>query len=288
MKIRSFAKLNLGLEVVRKRSDGYHDIKTLFQWISLHDILEFREHPTEIRLRGNDPSVPWDEKNLVFKAAKLLRDRCGVSRGVEISVGKNIPPGRGLGGGSSNAAATLLALNKVWGLGLSPRDLGEAGSKLGADVPYFFEGGLCLGEERGDRLVRLPDLPRLSCVLVLPAFPVSTAWIYTNLLPSSLTSEIKDSRISRFLETREFGFLENRLEDTIFSFFPQLKEFKSLFRNQGAELSLVTGTGSAVFGLFRDFGKAEKSFAEMKRRARAVLVETLPREQGWSGLYAGV
>lgn len=288
MKIKSFAKINLGLEVVRKRLDGYHDIKTLFQWVGLHDVLEFQDHPAGIRLGGNDPSIPWDESNLIFRAVKLLQDRFAISRGIEISVEKNIPQGRGLGGGSSNAAATLLALNKVWELGLSTRDLGELGARLGADVAYFFEGGLCLGEERGDRLTPLPDLPRLSCVLVLPDFPVSTAWIYTNLLPSSLTSESKDSRISRFLETREFGFLENRLEDTIFSFFPQLKEFKSLFRNQGAELSLVTGTGSAVYGLFRDLGSAEKSFTEMKRRATAALVETLPREQGLSELYAGV
>lgn len=288
MKIRSFAKINLGLEVVRKRPDGYHDIRTLFQWISLSDLLEFRTlASSEIRLQGSDPSIPWDESNLVFKAVKLLKDRFGVSAGIEIHVEKNIPAGRGLAGGSSNAAVTLYALNKIWGLGLSKPEIADLGKTLGADVPFFFEGGLCLGEERGDKLWPLPDLPCLPLVLVLPPFPVSTALIYANLLLSSLTSAGKDSKISRFLETREFGFLENNLEDTIFSFYPQLIEVKSLFGKQGAELSLVTGSGSAVYGLFRDRAKAEQSLAAMKMRGAAVLVETLTREQGWRELEAG-
>ena len=288
MKIRSFAKINLGLEIVRKRPDGYHDIRTLFQWIGLFDVLHFQDQPAaEIRLEGNDPSVPWDETNLILRAARSLRARAGVSRGVAIRVEKNIPAGRGLGGGSSNAAATLRALNRLWGLGLDREELIGLGRGLGADVAYFFEGGLCLGEERGDRLTPLPDLPNLPLVLAFPPFPVPTARIYAHLTPSSLTSAGKDSKISGFLETRHFGFLENRLEETIFSFYPQLNEYKSLFRNQGAELSLVTGSGSAVYGLFRDRAAAERSLAAMKTRGAAVLVETLTREQGWSELEAG-
>ena len=289
MRISSLAKINLGLEVVRKRPDGYHDIKTLFQWISFCDTLEFEVRSLPgIRLRGNDPSLAWDESNLIHRAAALLAERFGVSAGIEIRVEKNIPAGRGLAGGSGNAAATLYALNKIWGLGLARDELAIFAKALGADVAYFLEGGLCLGEERGDKLTRLPDLPNLPLVLALPPFPVSTAMIYKNLLPSTLTSAAKDSKISGFLETREFGFLENRLEETIFSFYPQLQEFKSLFRNQGAELSLVTGSGSAVYGLFRDRAKAEQCLAEMKRLGGAVLVETVTREQGWKALDAGV
>jgi 4-diphosphocytidyl-2-C-methyl-D-erythritol kinase len=207
---------------------------------------------------------------------------------MHIIVDKKIPAGRGLAGGSSNAAMTLCALNKLWGLKLTGPELAGLGSRLGADVAYFFTGGLCLGEERGDKITPLPDMPPLNCVLVLPSFPISTAMIYGRLLPSSLTSEDKDSKIMRFLDAGEVGFLENRLEETIFSFYPQLKEIKSLFRDQGAELSLVTGSGSAVFGLFPDRAQAEKCLRIMKTHCDALLVETVSRERGWRELEAGV
>ena len=289
MKIRSLAKINLGLEVIRKRPDGYHDIRTLFQWIDLWDTLEFTPRGDgEISLQGNDESIPWDASNLVFRAARLLREQAGVNSGVHITVDKKIPAGRGLAGGSSNAAMTLYGLHRMWGLSLSGQKLAGLGSQLGADVPYFFTGGLCLGEERGDRITPLSDLPKMACVLALPPFPVSTAMIYRRLLPSALTSDDKDSKIVRFLEAGEFGFLENRLEDTIFRFYPQLKDIKSLFRDQGAELSLVTGSGSAVFGLFPDREKAEQSLKEMRKHGAALLAETVSRKKGWSELEAGV
>ena len=289
MTIKSFAKINLGLEIIGKRPEGYHDIRTLFQWVDLWDDFEFRPLPSkDIRLRGNDPTIPWDETNLIFKAAKLLQARFGPPGGVEISVTKNIPAGRGLGGGSSNAATAIFTLARLWELGLSRDDMADLGKELGADVAYFFFGGLCLGEERGDRLTELPDLPRLPVVLAFPPFPVSTALIYGELDFSSLTSKAQHSKIMRFLETRELGVLENRLEDTIFRLYPQLRDYKSLFRNHGAELSLVTGSGSAVYGIFRDSGKAERCLADLRKRGAAVLVETVTRLQGWNELEAGV
>lgn len=289
MKLKSFAKINLGLEVIRRRPDGYHDIRTIFQWIDLCDRLEFSSlGKDEVVLEGNDPSIPWDETNLIFRAALLLRGRASVKDGIRIVVDKQIPPGRGLAGGSSNAAMTLYALNKLWGLNLSKPDLAGLGKRLGSDVAYFLEGGLCLGEDRGERITPLPDLPRLACVLALPPFPISTAMIYGRLLPSALTSDVKVSKIMRFLETGEFGFLENTLEETIFSFYPRLNEIKSLFRDQGAALSLVTGSGSAVFGLFPDREKAGECLRVMKRHGDAFLAETVSRERGWREIEAGV
>jgi len=288
MKIKSFAKINLGLEVIKKRKDSYHEIKTLFQTIDLFDILDFSQALSdEICLEGDDETIPWDRNNLIFKAALLLKEQYNVSTGIRVNVTKNIPAGRGLGGGSSNAAMTLYALNKRWGLGLKKKDLIELGKKLGADVPFFFEGGLCLGLERGDKIVPLEELPPLPCVLALPPFSISTANIYGHF-PSSLTSKDKDSKINEFLETREFGFLENRLEETIFSLYPQLKDIKSLFQNQEAELSLVSGTGSAVFGLYREREKAEKGLEELKKASSSLLVETLSRESYWNRVSAGV
>jgi 4-diphosphocytidyl-2-C-methyl-D-erythritol kinase len=278
VRIEARAKVNLGLEVLRKRPDGYHDIRTLFQEIGLADLLEIEDAPgPEIRLEGDDPSVPWDETNLVHRAARALRERTGTDRGAVLRVSKRIPTGGGLGGGSADAAAALSGLNEVWATGLSRDALADLGRGLGADVPFFLHGGLCLGEQRGDCLTELADLTPRFVVLALPPFSVSTALIYRSLPPSALTSDEKDSKISRFLRTGELGSLENRLEETIFRLFPELHVYPAQFRYHGAELSLVTGSGSAVFGLFRDRESAERCLADMRSRSEAVLVETVPR-----------
>lgn len=288
MKISSFAKINLGLEVLGKRPDGTHDILTLFQSVDLADVLEFVPTPgRDIRLSGNDPSVPWDRRNLVHRAAELLRSETGKGSGVRIEVAKSIPAGRGLGGGSSNAAMTLVGLNILWGLNLGKADLAGLGKRLGADVPYFLEGGLCLGEERGDRLTPLPDLPPVFCLLAFPPFSIGTAGIYAAWRPS-LTSDAKPSKIKRFLENKDFGLLENQLEETIFRSHPQLEEFKRFFQGQGAEASLVSGTGSAVFGLFAEKEKALGGWRELRKMAPALVVKSLPRETYWRRLRAGV
>jgi 4-diphosphocytidyl-2-C-methyl-D-erythritol kinase len=286
MKYRSFAKINLGLEVLGKREDGYHEIRTLFQAVDLGDILEF--HPLaerEIRLSGTDASIPWDERNLVHRAARLLQQDFPKAGGVEVLVTKNIAAGKGLGGGSSNAAMTLFALNRLWALGLDRSRLQEYSRRLGADVPYFLEGGLCLGEGRGDMVTPLPELPLHYCVLVLPPFPILTSDIYGRL---RLTSPAEDSKMNRFLARREFGLLKNKLEETVFSLYPRLKAIKSSFLQKGAVLSLVSGTGSAVFGLFEDREKAARALAELGRTEKALLVETLSRERYWKRATAGV
>ena len=288
MKISSFAKINLGLEVLRKRPDGYHDILTLFQSVDLADVLDFV--PTagrDIQLSGNDPSVPWDGRNLVYRSAELLRSETGKGGGVRIEVAKSIPAGKGLGGGSSNAAMTLLGLNILWDLHLGKDDLAELGKRLGADVPYFLEGGLCLGEDRGDHLTPLQDLPPLFCLLALPPFSIGTAGIYAGWRPS-LTSDAKASKIKRFLENKDFGLLENQLEETIFRSHPQLEEFKRFLQGQGAEASLVIGTGSTVFGLFAEKEKALGGWRELRKIIPALVVKSLPRETYWRRLRAGV
>jgi 4-diphosphocytidyl-2-C-methyl-D-erythritol kinase len=286
MKLRSFAKINLGIEVLGKRDDGYHEIRTFFQAIEFSDILEFRPlAEREIRLSGTDASIPWDERNLVHRAARLLQQDFSKVGGVEVLVTKNVPAGKGLGGGSSNAAMTLFALNGLWELGLDRVRLQEYGRRLGADVPYFLEGGLCLGESRGDVITPLPDLPVHYCVLALPSFPILSSDIYGRL---RLTSPAEDSKMNRFLARREFGLLENKLEETVFSLYPRLKAIKRSFLHKEAVLSLVSGTGSAVFGLFEDREKAARALAELGRTEEALLVETLSRERYWKRATAGV
>lgn len=288
MRIRSYAKINLALEMGGKRKDNYHEITTLFQTIDFYDVLEFRPIPQDkIFLKGNDESISWGEENLIHQAAVLLKKLFRLSQGIEILVRKDIPAGRGLGGGSSNAAMALYALNKVWALGLGKNDLMDLGKELGADVPFFLEGGFCLGSGRGDEITPLADLPPLFCVLVLPNYTIPTGSVYEQHR-LSLTSNDKDSKIIRFLESRDFGLLENDLEETVFYIYPQIKTIKSLFQSLESDLSLVTGTGSAVFGLFLEREKAEKGFEEIEKRETSLLIETLSRERYWKNVEAGV
>lgn len=288
MRIRSFAKINLGIEVLRKRDDGYHEIRTLFQTINFFDVLEFiPSRSGKILLHGDDHSIPWNEDNLIYKAAASLREEGGISEGIEIHTSKNIPPGKGLGGGSSNAAMTLHALNKIWALNLQKAELMELGRSLGADIPYFLEGGLCLGTGAGDVISPLEDLPSMFCLLGLPALSIPTSDIYKQVR-LFLTSRDKDSKIIRFLNSRDFRFLENKLEEPVFRLYPQIKETKSLFQSLRPELSLVSGTGAAVFGLFSDRKKAEEGLEELKLELPTLLVETLPRLDYWDRVNAGV
>ncbi|MBN2199998.1 MAG: 4-(cytidine 5'-diphospho)-2-C-methyl-D-erythritol kinase [Candidatus Aminicenantes bacterium] len=296
MKIKSFAKINFGLEVLGRRPDGYHDIRTLFQSVSLHDeLFFFPDRSGRILVRGDAPDIPWDESNLIHRAARALRVAFPGAEGVRIEVRKRVPAGKGLGGGSANAAMALLVLNRLWGLGLDRAALTEIGRGLGADVPYFFEGGLCLGEDRGDRISPLEDLPPRPLVLVLPPFSCPTAEIYGRHRPgragaseAKLTSGREDSKIVRFFNERDLRFLENDLEATVFRFHPRLQDIKALLQSRGAELSLVTGSGSAVFGVFRERRKAEDARKEAERLFPAVLAETVPRERYGREIRAGV
>jgi 4-diphosphocytidyl-2-C-methyl-D-erythritol kinase len=288
MRVRSFAKINLGLEILSKREDGYHEIRTMFQSVDLNDILEFRPlRQNKILLEGNDDTIPWDESNLIYRAGRLLKDRFKLKTGVHVLVEKNIPAGKGLGGGSSNAATTLWVLNRMWNLGLEKGDLMDLGRFLGADVPYFFEGGLCLGEETGDHISPLEDIPLHLCVLALPSFSLSTAAVYQQV-PSSLTSQDKDSKIIKFLDSRNISLLVNDLEEIVFRIHPQIEVIKNLFQAKGSKLSLVSGSGSSVFGLFREKEKAEGALRMLSKEYDMVLAQTLSREGYWRKKDAGV
>jgi 4-diphosphocytidyl-2-C-methyl-D-erythritol kinase len=288
MRYRSFAKINLGIEVLGKRDDGYHEIRTLFQTVSLFDQLTFFPRArNEIILKGDDKTIPWNGANLIHKAAVLLKQRHGIETGVEIHVTKKIPAGKGLGGGSSNAAITLLALNQLWRLQLEKEAFRDLGVLLGADVPFFFEGGLCLGQGIGEDLDVLEDLDPCFCVLAFPSFSISTASAY-NGFSASLTSQDKDSKIIKFLDSRDLGFLENDLEEIAFRTHPQIKAIKNLIQKQGSELCLMSGSGSAVFGLFRQKEMAEKTRRMLEREQSAVVVTTLSRADYWRELRTGV
>ena len=286
-RVRAHAKINLGLEVVRKRTDGYHDLCTLFQSVDFFDSLTFfPDDSGRIVLEGTDPSVPWNEENLIYKAARVMQNRVGESAGVRIHVVKNIPAGKGLGGGSSDAAMTLYSLNRLWGLAADKNELKEMAKGLGADVPYFLEGGLCLGRARGDDLTLLDDPGSQWVLLVLPELFIKTSSVFGRLAP--LTSRGKESKIIRFLETRDYGVLENTLEETVFTLHPSIEEIKRLFYKLEAELSLMCGSGSAVFGLFRDRGRALRAQERLGAEYTVHLVQTLSRPKYWNSIEVGV
>ncbi len=288
MQVRSFAKINLGLEVLGKRPDGYHEIRTLFQSIDFHDILSFRaRRENRIELTGTDTRISWGKDNLVYRAASLLAQRYARDQGAVIHVIKNIPPGTGLGGGSSNAAMTLWALNQLWSLGLDRTSLMELGAELGSDVSYFLQGGLCLGTGRGEKLQPLKDLTRQTGLLILPRLSVSTALVYGHHRVS-LTSKSKGSKIMQFLKSSQLHGLDNDLEETVFSFYPVIKESKRRLLGLKPALSLLSGSGSAVFGLFQNLAEVQRARQVLQGQCRVHMMETLSRDRYWESVSAGV
>jgi 4-diphosphocytidyl-2-C-methyl-D-erythritol kinase len=289
LRIRSFAKVNLALAVLGRRGDGYHDIETVFQGICLRDDgtrrvlsdeIEFHPAPPPAEAAGRIelaceemPGVA-PEDNLVWKAAAALRAQApaGVA-GVRIVLRKRIPSGAGLGGGSGDAAATLLGLRRFWGLAVTDAALQGIAEGLGSDVPFFLAGGTALGTGRGERLVALPDRPAEHLVVVFPGVEVSTATAYRALNRGNLplTSGGLDPRIQRFLDSAKDGGSSpagffNDFETVILPAHPEIAEAKSLLDRLGAAATLLSGSGSSVFGFFSD----EESACAASRSVKAV------------------
>ncbi len=254
------AKLNLTLEVLGQRPDGYHEIRSVFLAVSLADELRFAPRGDgRIVLDCNDPHLPVDEHNLVVKAALLLRTTSGLpaATGASITVRKNIPVGAGLGGGSSDAAASLLALNRLWDAGASPDELARMGADVGSDVPFFILARSALVSGRGE-LIAPAAFPRpYHFVLVYPGFPVSTAWAYRALrLELTKRPEYSKMLLSRCLAGAPpdeiAGLLHNDFEPTVAARHPNVARAKQDLLRAGACGALMSGSGSAVFGIFPD------------------------------------
>lgn len=269
--VPSYAKINLGLEVLGTRQDGYHELRTIFQTIDLHDDVRLRLQPSEITVRCEHALVPNDATNLAARAAEALRRFAQRHDGVEITITKRIPVAGGLGGGSSNAAATLIGLDRLWKLKLGPDGLHAIAARLGADVPYFLTGGTALGLARGDEIYPLNMQVRAHVVVVDPDRPVSTAAVFRRV-DAELTPRENSYTIFRFVSRHlagglAFGVLKNDLERAALEEAPELaskvERIRSVLTREGAHLALLSGSGSAFFGLFDDSLRA--------RRARAAL-----------------
>ncbi|MCE5266160.1 MAG: 4-(cytidine 5'-diphospho)-2-C-methyl-D-erythritol kinase [Deltaproteobacteria bacterium] len=254
------AKINLYLRVLRKREDGYHDILSLMQKISLSDEMTFAGGGG-IAVHCPGTALPEDEGNIVYRAAAAFFDRIGTPPGIDITIRKRIPIAAGLGGGSSNAATTLMTLNKMHGSPLSREELMKMGSRLGADVPFFIFGDTAWACGIGDRFPESPCLPPLWFVLVNPGFEISTKWVYQEL-NLGLTKGGINYSIPRFSTTEDLiRGLTNDLERVTTRLHPVLDQIKALLLENGARGALMSGSGPTVFGVFTDretAGRAEK------------------------------
>jgi 4-diphosphocytidyl-2-C-methyl-D-erythritol kinase len=288
IQLPSYAKVNLGLEVLGLRDDGFHELRTLFQTIDLHDDLVLRPRDEGVVVVCDHPLVPTDGTNLAARAAEDLRRYAGVERGVEIEIRKRLPVGGGLGGGSSNAAAALLGLDRLWGLGLGPAGLHPLARRLGADVPFFLVGGTALGLARGDEIYPLRQQLEAHLVVVDPGIHVSTARVFARVDAGLTPRENSNSIfyfVSRELEgSGAFRLLVNDLEAAALEEAPALREkggqIRAVLAGAGAHLSALSGSGSCWFGLFESAGAAGRARRALASGGfRAHLARTLTFDQ---------
>jgi 4-diphosphocytidyl-2-C-methyl-D-erythritol kinase len=288
LRVRSYAKINLGLEILGPRQDGYHELRTIFQTIDLHDDIVLRPRPRGFSVHCRHRSVPRGRSNLAVRAAEELSRYAQVPGGLEIAITKRIPVAGGLGGGSSNAASVLMGLDRMWRVGLGPGGLHRLARRLGADVPYFLLGGTALGLGRGDEVYPLRRQLRAWAVLVDPGLPVSTARVFSRI-DGSLTPRENSTSIFHFV-SRElegvggFRLLVNELEEAAMEEAPALRErverIRHVLRGEGARLAALSGSGSTFFGLFGGAREARRAGAALESCGFPSLVaRTLTLEQ---------
>lgn len=270
MRLRALAKINLGLDVVRKREDGYHEVRMIMQTIKMYDQLDMQKGKQPgIRLKTNLPYLPVNENNLVYKASKLLMDEFRIREGLVIDLKKVIPVAAGMAGGSSDAAAAMMGVNKMFGLGLSRQELMQRAKMIGADVPYCILRGTALAEGIGEKLTRLPPMPQGYVLIGKPGISVSTKFVYGNLNAADLTSHPDIDGMIAALKAQDFygvaSRMENVLETVTIPAYPVIADIKRKMIDWGAVNSLMSGSGPTVFGLFDDKEKAEYAHTHLKK-----------------------
>ena len=263
VRVLSPAKINLFLEILGERPDGYHEIRTLMQLVDLADeiLLKEAEAGIELRITGLATGVPESEENLVWRAARLFLQQMGSGGGVSISLYKRIPVGGGLGGGSSNAAATLWGMRALSGLPISMSQLREWALLLGSDVPFFFTSGCALAEGRGEVLSEV-RLPRRWTVIIFPGFGISTEWVYSRKKFKLTKGERKGKNICLRTTPSGEGIRQphiNELEEVVHEKYPLIDDLKAALLDSGAKMALMSGSGSSVYGIFDDRERAKEA-----------------------------
>jgi 4-diphosphocytidyl-2-C-methyl-D-erythritol kinase len=268
---RAYAKINLGLLVLEKRPDGYHTIETVFHRVGLFDEISLDAAP-DIVVESSSPNAPGDERNICFKAARLLQAQLKIRSGVKISIQKNIPVGAGLGGGSSDAAAVLLHLPAFWSRTVGEQQLSSLAIQLGSDVPYFLKAGSAHARGRGEILTHVPlDIP-YSILLCNPGIHVSTAWAYQRVTSRNRSADLATIVRKGMNDPKCLQEIENDFESTVLEAYPVVREVKRIMMDNGATFSLMTGSGSTVFGLYAGIERAEQTSHVLEARGFQVHV----------------
>lgn len=291
MQIRAMAKINLSLDVLRKREDGYHEVRMIMQMVDMYDTVRlYSTKQPGIRLTTNLPYIPRDENNLAFKGAKLLMEECEVRRGLTIRLDKFIPVAAGLAGGSSDAAATMIGVNRLFHLGFSKEELMKRAAKIGADVPYCVMKGTALSEGIGEILTPLPPMPDSYILLCKPNISVSTRDVYGNLHADELTLHPDVDGAIEALKAKDLKKLTdptcmfNVLETVTASRYPVIPEIEAEMMSLGALRAMMSGSGPTVFGVFDNKEKAEKARAYLKEKrptARTFLTWPAQEDKEW-------
>lgn len=267
--LKALAKINLGLDVVRRREDGYHEVRMIMQTIQLYDRLDIkRTQEPGIQIQTNLSFLPVNENNLIYKAAKLLMDEFSITDGVSVKLDKRIPVAAGMAGGSTDAAAMLIGVNRLFSLGLTKRQLMERGVQIGADVPYCIMRGTVLAEGIGEALSPLPPMVKCPVLVAKPSISVSTKFVYQNLKLDDTTIHPDIDRLIDDIKAKNLhdiaAHMGNVLETVTIPNYPVIDEIKKHMLSNGAVGAMMSGSGPTVFGLFDDEDTAKKAYKAMR------------------------
>lgn len=277
LQLKAYGKINLGLDVIRKRPDGYHDLDMIMQMVDVYDdVIIEKKAGEEIVVKADAAVLSNGKDNLAYMAAKMLFDEFGIKSGVEITIHKRIPIAGGMAGGSSDCATTLIGINEMFNLGLSKQQLMERGVKLGADVPYCVLGGTAIARGIGEALTPLPTPPQCHVIIAKPPISVSTAYVYGHIRPDEITKRPDIEQMTLAIKEQDLNklsdLLYNVMEEVTVSEYPVIEKLKSIMLENGALNSIMSGSGPTVFGLFDD---REKAQAAMKALDSKELTEQL-------------
>lgn len=267
--LKALAKINLGLDVVRRREDGYHEVRMIMQTIHLYDRLDIkRTQEPGIQIQTNLSFLPVNENNLIYKAAKLLMDEFSITDGVSVKLDKRIPVAAGMAGGSTDAAAMLIGVNRLFSLGLTKRQLMERGVQIGADVPYCIMRGTALAEGIGEALSPLPPMVKCPVLIAKPSISVSTKFVYQNLKLDDTTIHPDIDLLIDDIKAKNLhdiaAHMGNVLETVTIPNYPVIDEIKKHMLSNGAVGAMMSGSGPTVFGLFDDEDTAKKAYKAMR------------------------
>ncbi|SHJ40430.1 4-diphosphocytidyl-2-C-methyl-D-erythritol kinase [Dethiosulfatibacter aminovorans DSM 17477] len=268
-KLYSYAKINLFLNIVSKRQNGYHDIQSVMQTVNIRDEIMIKYADEGIKISCDDEAIPVDSSNTVWKAASLIMERYGLGDGVSIDIKKTIPSGAGLAGGSGNAAAVIIGMNEMFDLSMTDEEMAEIAVEIGADVPYCLVGGTCIAEGIGEELERINDFSWDNILIVKPEISISTANVYGKVEKHMFNRYDMGEIVNRIsgMEYREaLSFTGNILEDIVEEIHPEIKEIKNAMTGFNALLSMMTGSGSAVVGFFENEWDLDKCAEALKKR----------------------